>query len=61
MPVVASKGDALVNVVEMTNDRHQGNLVNILAGCEDGSIVLAEMLIPDQDDNLYEELNNSHR
>mmetsp|Transcript_16273 Transcript_16273/g.18818 ORF Transcript_16273/g.18818 Transcript_16273/m.18818 type:complete len:174 (+) Transcript_16273:429-950(+) len=58
MPIPASKGDNIANVVEVDNDMLNNNMVNILAGCEDGSIVLTEMQIPEQEDSFHEEFKN---
>lgn len=46
LPTVSSSGDTLVNVVE-TGQKYTNSSVHILAGLEDGSIMLAEMMIPE--------------
>lgn len=61
MPIPASKGDSLANVVEVDNELLNNNMVNILAGCEDGSVILTEIQIPEQEDSFHEEFKDVSR
>ena len=61
MPIPALKGDSLANVVEVDNELLNNNMVNILAGCEDGSVVLTEIQIPEQEDSFHEEFKDVSR
>lgn len=58
MPIPDTKGDHLANAVDGKNDVHNTNMVSILAGCEDGSIILTEMATPEQEDDFHEEFKD---
>lgn len=71
MPINSQGGDHLM-ANDMMNDESSGNeihninrnkgsqnnMVNILAGCDDGSIIMTDFQIPEQDEILYEEFKD---
>lgn len=58
MPIPSTNGDHLVNAVDANSEVQNNGIVNIIAGCEDGSIALAEIQIPEQEDIFHEEFKD---
>jgi hypothetical protein len=71
MPINLQGGDHLIandimNDESSGNDIHninrnkalQNNIVNVLAGCDDGSIIMTDFQIPEQDEVLFEEFKD---
>lgn len=58
MPIPAMGGDSLANAVDVNNEIQNNGIVNIIAGWEDGSIVLSEMQVPEQEDIFHEEFKD---
>lgn len=59
MPIIPDTGDSLAYIVESANEKPYGSVVNVLAGCEDGNVIITELNVPKYQDP-FEEYKEPH-